>query len=956
MPSSVSTPADAAEQCTLHPVHQRVLRDRAVPLAVAARMGWRSIQDIRREKDWAKHHKLDWEFKGCQAPRAGGLLIRYHRYDDGSQPYRIRVDHTSYTEPGPVVGSNHGEETIDCPRYLIPLGARVGPYFGAGVLAVRHDTAEPIGIAEAPLKAEALSAIGIPTIGMGGVCAGIHDSQALEDTGEILEHPELRRIRWDGRQVYVFFDAGLATNPMVALGAARVWRVLSGLDARVMIVPIPFHRPEENDLENGLFHFETDQGPDDLLARRGIEGIMISPYAADPLVRVRDIVGSLPSVEDRTVALAALSKENYFRAALKEMTRAERGVLVRACKGALSSKAVEEVVERFGQDLKKKNGDASKQVYSIKDRRLHMGDVELTNFTARIESQTMRDDGESRSRFYSVSGSLTDGTTLPPADVAAGEFSEMAWVHRDWGARAIVSAGRGSTAHTAVAIQTLSTPTDRTVFTHTGWREINGQQVFLVPGGGIGADGRVEVDVELPGLRGYRCPTLVGTVEDVRSAVLASLAFAELAPQTTTPLAGCVYVAPLATALGGLDFVTWVVGRSGSQKSTLAALALSHFGAFQGHSSLPASWTDTVNALETKAFLTKDTALGVDNYTPAVNERQKAEQASKAERLIQSTGDNAGRGRCNRDGSLQARVRHPRGVIISTAETLPPSNESTFGRCVVIQRPQPTTTAKGTTFSSDIDVRRLTRAQELAEDYPTAMGAYLQWLARRGFDGVRDRHLELRAGMSGRHSRTPSAMAALLVGWEMFLEFAVSVGAIDAEERGRYLDTVRKILDALAAAQPEVAHQRAVDLFVATLGSMLGCDEVGLALSPSLSLAPRTGAPGSKPVPLVGWEHDDQVWLDPEATYAAVARHLGPRWLASETELSRQLRDGTVEVDGESVRILAATDPGRADTKRTVDGGRRPRVWVFDRRVLDLGTSALVSDRDEDEVFGGGPH
>jgi hypothetical protein len=63
----------------------------------------------------------------------------------------------------------------------------------------------------------------------------------------------------------------------------------------------------------------------------------------------------------------------------------------------------------------------------------------------------------------------------------------------------------------------------------------------------------------------------------------------------TFALWGAMYLAPLA-ALQSPDFVVWLFGESGSLKSTLAALFLSHFGNFDWKT-LPEGWDSTENAI-----------------------------------------------------------------------------------------------------------------------------------------------------------------------------------------------------------------------------------------------------------------------------------------------------------------------------------------------------------------------
>ena len=64
-------------------------------------------------------------------------------------------------------------------------------------------------------------------------------------------------------------------------------------------------------------------------------------------------------------------------------------------------------------------------------------------------------------------------------------------------------------------------------------------------------------------------------------------------------------------------------------KSTLAALCLSHFGAFD-HEHLPGAWTSTVNALERQAFILKDVPFVIDDWAPAKSKGDARELEQKA--------------------------------------------------------------------------------------------------------------------------------------------------------------------------------------------------------------------------------------------------------------------------------------------------------------------------------------
>jgi hypothetical protein len=69
----------------------------------------------------------------------------------------------------------------------------------------------------------------------------------------------------------------------------------------------------------------------------------------------------------------------------------------------------------------------------------------------------------------------------------------MGWVLEQWGARALVEAGGSTKDHLRTAIQLLSpTIPTRYIYSHLGWRKVNGQAVYLSMEGAVGRDG-VEV-------------------------------------------------------------------------------------------------------------------------------------------------------------------------------------------------------------------------------------------------------------------------------------------------------------------------------------------------------------------------------------------------------------------------------------------------------------------------------
>ena len=296
----------------------------------------------------------------------------------------------------------------------------------------------------------------------------------------------------------------------------------------------------------------------------------------------------------------------------------------------------------------------------------------LANFQARIEGEITRDDGLLRKKEFEISGSLDTGRPLPPAQVPAEKFDALAWIKREWGAAATVAPGRSLGPHLVNAIhahsqgKTPKTPAfkRRTVFCHSGWRQIGGAWRYLHGGGAIGPGEPIEVDLG-ENLQLYRLPAPGGL-----EAAQASLRFLEVAPwEITAPLLAIIYLAPFADLLK-IDFSLWIYGPTGAMKSTLAALAMCHYGEFDRRT-LPGSWFSTVNSLERLCFTLKDSLIVIDDFCPAASAKDFHHLSEKAWRLIYQAGNRSGRGRLAPD--LSARPNYyPRGLVVSTGEVLLP--------------------------------------------------------------------------------------------------------------------------------------------------------------------------------------------------------------------------------------------------------------------------------------------
>lgn len=527
---------------------------------------------------------------------------------------------------------------------------------------------------------------------------------------------------------------------------------------------------------------------------------------------------------------------------------------------------------------------------------------DLCNFDVRVNEEVILDDGAETTRAFVVEGSLDTGIKLPAVRIAASRFAGMTWVTESWGMRAVVRAGTGTKDYLREAIQRLSPePKLRRIFTHTGWRVIDGQWIYL---SGTSSNGNFEVDLGTE-LSRYKLPPVV---EDPVSAMKLSVKLLQIAPlRITAPLWAACYRAPLVSAFAQ-DLSLWVEGKTGSMKSTLTALFQNHFGDFD-RTHLPGAWASTANQLERRAFLLKDNIFVIDDCAPGALDHRELE--SKASRILRAQGNLSGRGRLKSDLSERPAFA-PRGIIVSTGEQHPPG-QSLLARTLILELD-----------AVDINLELLTELQCKAGRLSHAMAGYITWLApqmdnmpkllRETFIGAR-----ARATSGAEHLRIPEASAHLWLGLQCGLNYARDIGAID--DTAKLLDKCWEAFLQIGKDQAVIVEdERPVKRFLNVLYTILIQGRGIIVEKPKKPPDPKPG------VDFLGWYDDDFLYLLPEATFSAVVRFCrdtGEHFPIRQERLKRDLtKDGISKVD--QGRLTATT-------------------WIdsHSKRVLQLDTKAI---------------
>jgi Domain of unknown function (DUF3854) len=868
-----------------------------------------------------------------------GLLVPCRDADDHIVAIKIRPD-------APTVGTKY--VYLSSTRYGGP-GPSAPPHIPLGI----KPPVPVVRLTEGELKADIATELsGLPTISIPGVGNWRTCLRTIEG---------LR-----AHTVQLAFDSDATTNPVVAKSLVKCAEALTG---------------QGFDVEIERWDPTLAKGIDDLLAL-GREPEVLSGEAAKVATKEIARAAGLSADDDGQHDLGARIRSVLEsggpsalfgnQSLLAELARASASSPAQAAiyrdqlrNAGVKLRDLDKILKPLMRQCKVESPrltPVENEVYFVSEegsicRQKLTGDgpvtVPLANFSATIVEQITEDDGAERRTLLAIEGNLTGGRPLARAEVSAEDFVRMNWPVTQWGTQAVVTAGASAKDHLRAAIQTLSGDVPRRdVYSHTGWRQIDGAWHYLHAGGAIGPDGiNSTVSVSLPdALVGYHLPT-----ETSVEAIRASLRFIQLAPSSITiPLLATAY----RSVLGDTDFGLHLVGPTGAFKSELAALIQQHFGPGLDARHFPGSWTSTGNALEGIAFAAKDAVFVVDDFAPTGSSADVQRFHREADRLLRAQGNRSGRQRMRADGTLRP-ARPPRGLILSTGEDVP-RGQSLRARLLTLE------IAKG-----DIESANLAECQRSASDgmYAQSMAGFVRWLApqyQRVKQGLREEMADLRNAAIGvqQHARTPGIVANLGVGLKYFLGFAEHEGVISAEESKALWK--RGWNDLCEVAELQAVHHLAAEPtqhFLSLISAALASGRAHIA-------SPEGGCPSECPEAWgwrgiqssngsdsehswqsqgrrIGWIEDEDLYLEPEASFAEAQRlatEQGDSLAISLSTMSKRLREKGHLRSVETAR-------GTNTVRKTLEGLRR-RVLHLCRTSIACETLTKPTATEEETQIG----
>ena len=452
---------------------------------------------------------------------------------------------------------------------------------------------------------------------------------------------------------------------------------------------------------------------------------------------------------------------------------------------------------------------------------------QLCNFVALPTEIVETDNGLTVEKSMKIAGWNLFGRPLRPVMVPMSKFKTMDWALESWDVEANIMPGNTvrDKLRWVMTEAAFRTATRKTVYSHCGWRQIDGKWVYLHQGGCIGAEG-INVDMGNE-LAGYTLSGYPEGMTEVDAAVTSYSLTLNIPAQISVPLLGITYLAPLCEFMEQMlcppSFITALIGRHGSHKTSIASLFLNHFGRF-GLRGMPQNFTSTVNAVRNAAFAAKDTVLLIDDFFPqsGAGLQEVRKMNNMMQLLSRAFGDKANRNRLNADLSTQA-AKPSRGIALITGENVPDIGGSGQARMYIISLD------KGSyTYSDDMD-----RLRQDAEDgaLRLAMASYIEWLLpqanelparlRDMFTDYRRKAHKLIAG-AATNDRADDAAAHIMLGLTVMLEWMEHLGLMEGEAvEAQLTDWWSVVLSNIRQQGAEGRDESPVSMFLTATREML---------------------------------------------------------------------------------------------------------------------------------------
>ena len=495
--------------------------------------------------------------------------------------------------------------------------------------------------------------------------------------------------------------------------------------------------------------------------------------------------------------------------------------------------------------------------------------IELCNFVPYISSQVTTFDGYDTNTKVKLAGFDSNGNPLPEITVTNDDFDKMIWVRQNWSFDCNIVPGGGIKDRIRYAIQSTSKYAPKSEdYSTTGWYKKNDDYVFLMPGD---SDNEVHLEGKLQSYQFSRRELTEKEYADI------FMLICNVAPnEIMQPLLSFVFLSPLNSFLHEAQCepktVLMLYGKTGSKKSTLAALILSFFGRFS-NTDLPLSFRDTANSIIYNTGSLKDVLTVVDDFHPS----QKSDEYTMTgiiQILLRAFGNRCGRQRLNSKSTLM-QTRYPKGNAIFTAEFLPDVGESGTARYIPLELNPASINNDMLTYYQHYASEGILSAcmfnytEWIKETYLSDEDEFVKLLGEK-FNNTRIKLKKLLAEKKMIiRDRLVDDLVSLYMGYEFMLDFFVDKNVCNKESKNDFLSMFTDILiDIADRREAQTIVDQPAHKFLCKLISMLESERINLK---------KCGAAFDDytPANCIGYEDDEYYYFHSALAHKEVRRFCG---------------------------------------------------------------------------------
>jgi hypothetical protein len=482
--------------------------------------------------------------------------------------------------------------------------------------------------------------------------------------------------------------------------------------------------------------------------------------------------------------------------------------------------------------------------------------------------------------------------------------------------------GRGNVAHYSEFMQMqCEDAKTETIYSHTGWIQTDkGEKVFLNGQNSIDKNGlTTKYSVELaPDFRRFCFYPVEDSIADCFKTVLTD--FPKAVPNWVyVPLIAYVFMTPLNGLMRSKGkepcFSFYLIGKTGSYKSSISKLLLCFFGLFNYSDTSPITFLDTQNAIGRKLAVGADIPLLLDDRRPTNNAYDKSRYEGIEKFVSSAIGDRAARGRLNADSTAKVSYIAKSNLFVTAEEAFVNIGSSSIARSVSVEI-QPDT----------VNFDRLQELQDKPQHFNKIMQLYIQWVIlhyeqlEKNCDDTLKRFRKDFADAG--HARLATAFSQLLYGYSVFLYFCKDNGQINDEICSALLNKAQKIFLSLCEKQSKkVESEKPTNLFCELLSEMIETRRVSI-----IDLKKSDTGNIITSSKTIGYKDDEYIYLIPQVTYTEITKFYGESgytFPASKTSIWKMLAD-----EGKVTPDVTKSGVVRTDKRKKIGSKTARYIWL----------------------------